>query len=463
MKDLRLNGVRHEDGERRLDLVDDEGREYTLTADDALRAAVARPAPAAVRRPSPAAAPRRAALSPRDVQARIRAGATVEEMIEASGLDPAHVEHYAGPVHAERFHLAQRARETQVAAASTAEQHRLAFGDSPATLEAMVRVRLRSLGSDVSEMLWDAWRREDGQWQLACWFDHPEDPDLAAELESPALWIFHAGTRHLVPASPTAQRLHTLPSRPETPRRRLAPVDGPFDVEDEPAPAREADETTHGDRSGPRRAAVEPLAGRPQRGRSRSEHTTPRGPSQYSDQEGAEHEDLLDILRARRGRRLGADEESDDKLALMLTREERPAQEDERPRLGAVDQDRSEEPDLEEAPFGTRRPGRDDESGTTDAWGFSYAESGDEDSEADPTAAEDSEESFGAEADAESVRRTDELPRPGGASEGSEPEPSEEQAEDDSGREPKAQHRGGRGRRPNMPRWDDILFGSRDD
>lgn len=463
MKDLRLNGVRHEDGERRLDLVDGDDRKYTLTVDDALRAAVSRPAPPAARRP--AAAPRRAVMSPRDVQARIRAGATVEQMIEASGLDPAHVEHYAGPVLAERFHIAQRARETQVAAASTAEQHRLAFGDASATLEAMVRVRLRSLGSEVSEISWDAWRREDGQWQLACWFEDPGDPEIAAELEAPALWIFHAATRHLVPDSPTAHRLHSLPSRPETPRRRgLAPVDGPFDVEDD---GRQSPTDRTGATEDPRRtrSTVEPLAGRPARSRGRSDRTPAEGPSQYSDQEGAEHEDLLDILRARRGRRLGADEESDDKLALMLTRDERPESDDIRPQLSAVEPERVDADDAEK----------------TDAWGFSYADSGDdsgddsvEDDSGGSEDSDDSEDSFGAEADASSVRTTDEVPRPdsgavqddlfdGPATDRRPADSDAREASEDTTRHPKPQAKGGRARRPNMPRWDDILFGSRDD
>lgn len=494
MKQLRLTGVRTENGDKHLDLVDDEENTYTLALDETVRAAVSRPAPPAARRPQ-ASASRRAPMSPRDVQARIRAGATVEEMIEISGLDPAHVEHYAGPVHAERFHIAQRARDTQVAAASTAEQHRLAFGDSAATLEAMVRVRLRALGSDTSQLSWDAWRREDGQWQLACWFDAPEDPDMAAELDSPAQWVFHAATRHLVPDTPTAQRLHTLPSRPETPRRRrLTPVDGPFDVEeadagtapshqfppggaDSPSAIKDTSKSTnegHGTgehtadsaaddetasstgsspAAGPRQGATRsdavtsltPRRGTQKRGQKgsqkgapkNSQHTgAPSGRSEYSDQEGAEHEDLLDILRARRGRRLGADEESDDKLALMLTRDEQPA-EPNRPQLSAVDHSAVD--------HGTGVTDTAD-SEETDAWGFSYAENGEDLSDED-------------------LNDEDLNNEVADGAEGAQENADGEGVTDDDGPEapPKPQPKGGRARRPSMPRWDDILFGSRED
>src|SRR5699024_6193554 len=39
---------------------------------------------------------------------------------------------------------------------------------------------------------------------------------------------------------------------------------------------------------------------------------------------GESHEELLDVLNARRGQRLGVDEESDEELAAMITRDEQP-------------------------------------------------------------------------------------------------------------------------------------------
>lgn len=51
-------------------------------------------------------------LRPRDIQARIRAGASVQELADASGVDVSKIERFANPVLLER----QRAAEMATAA-----------------------------------------------------------------------------------------------------------------------------------------------------------------------------------------------------------------------------------------------------------------------------------------------------------------------------------------------------------
>ena len=58
-------------------------------------------------------------MSPRDIQARIRGGATAAEVAELSGLPLAKVERYEGPVLAEREYVAQQARKVEVASPCT--------------------------------------------------------------------------------------------------------------------------------------------------------------------------------------------------------------------------------------------------------------------------------------------------------------------------------------------------------
>ncbi len=74
MQDLRLVGV-HDDGEHLL-LSGTGGEMFQLPINEALRLAASRPS---VRKPAGPVA----ALSPRDIQARIRSGATAAEVAEA--------------------------------------------------------------------------------------------------------------------------------------------------------------------------------------------------------------------------------------------------------------------------------------------------------------------------------------------------------------------------------------------
>lgn len=495
MQHLRIMGVREAEEQDDLILADESGTKYALPVDEALRAAVNRSA----HRPAPTqegGAQSTGPLSPRDIQAWMRAGATIEQVVADSGLDAAHVERYAGPVQAERGYIAQRARGAEIAPASTAEQHRVAFGDAAATLEAMVSVRLRAAGVDLRSLSWDAWRREDGRWKVLCWFDaHGATGDAPTP---PAEWIFTPESKHLLADGPTAEELSSLPSaaRPARGGRRLAPVDAPYDVESDDHPGRSSGAV----RRGPLRpvpaeeqdtSPVEPPHEEPAEPSDSPESSAPAGPGGAVGPsgpsgpagEGDEQEALLEMLRRRRGQRLGADEQADDELAMMLTREERPASgrrgddSTDSADSGDAADDGADAPDRSGAPGpspvtplrpvddtddedrGSARPGDDaasdadrehaaepvarpDEPGpsgsteaadATDAWGFSYEEGGDD--AADPEAAEDA------------GRSGDDGPV------------GEDDAEDERGAS-----RARRGsRRPSMPRWDDILFGSRDD
>ena len=434
MQHLRIVGVGDEENQNQLILSDDQGNEFSLPVDDALRSAVGR----AARHSSPAE-DSSAPLSPREIQARLRAGASVDQVVEDSGLDPKHVQRYAGPVQAERSYIAQRARSTEVAPASTAEHHRLAFGDAPASLEAMVKVRLRAMEVELKTVSWDAWRREDGRWQVECWFDagSSDTHGTGIGLQPPAEWTFNAETRHLTAVNRWAESLSTLPlpgtSRKRGTSRHLAAVDAPFDVDAEHSPASGRGRGARPVRETP--APARPAAQTP----ARTPQTPDEGGSEQTGSEGGEHEHLLDVLRARRGQRLGTDEESDEKLALMLTREE-PADTAPEPRLRAVEPEHPEAqveqdeqltgpvPGLEDGGTSADRSEDSDEQNApgTDAWGFSYEEG-----------AEETEGPAGDESAEQGAGEQDQVP------------------------EPRHRKRSS-SRRPSMPKWDDILFGGKD-
>lgn len=283
MAELRLVGV-HDDGGHLL-LSGPDGGNYLLPLDEALRTAVGKSAIHSARVPAASTA----RMSPREIQSMIRSGSTAAEVAEVSGHSIDQIRRYEGPVLAERDYIANRARAVEVAPATTHhDSYRTAFGDEPVTLDEMVRHRLAEFGIDAKTLRWDAWRDEAGSWTVCADFD-PGNERAASSIgePAPALWRFHSGRKALHNANRWAQQLSELePLDSPVPERRLsAVVDQPFDVE------------ANGETS-----AVE-LAEQPAE--------TPEAP------EFPGH-GLLDMLRSRRGVRLGIDEDGDDELAAML-------------------------------------------------------------------------------------------------------------------------------------------------
>ncbi|MEO3932900.1 septation protein SepH [Micrococcaceae bacterium Sec7.4] len=284
MQDLRLVGV-HDDGEHLL-LSGTGGEMFQLPIDEALRVAASRTSAKA----GAVAAP--IAMSPRDIQARIRSGATAEEVAELSGIPLAKVQRYEGPVLAEREHVAQQARKVEVAAPAPGHDvYRSVFGDHPASLGDMVAHRLSAHGIEASTVEWDSWRRPDGSWNVVARFEAKPGGTVGIGEEPPAMWTFSPARKSLQNANRWAQQLSELePLDGPVPARRLTAVsDRPFDFEtDADAAARTAT------------AQLQVV-------------------QQLKLQQEQEADGLLDMLRSRRGQRLGVDEDADDALAQLLT------------------------------------------------------------------------------------------------------------------------------------------------
>ncbi len=157
MQRLSLAGVSED--RRRLLLVDDSGKEFTLDLDAQLRAAIrgehARIGQLEIQMDS--------TLRPRDIQARIRAGETPEAVAQAAKTTVEKILPFANPVLAERAHVAERAQRSSL--------RRRNGGDAGArTLGEAVTAQLRSLNLPPETVEWDAWRREDGRWNLTASF-----------------------------------------------------------------------------------------------------------------------------------------------------------------------------------------------------------------------------------------------------------------------------------------------------
>ena len=98
-------------------------------------------------------------MSPRDIQFRIRSGASLADVVAASGLPAERVEAFAAPILAERDHATTTALASPVRRrGETASARRL----RPTVAEALL-----DQGQDIDQVAWDSWRRSDGRWILS--------------------------------------------------------------------------------------------------------------------------------------------------------------------------------------------------------------------------------------------------------------------------------------------------------
>jgi len=315
MQDLTLVGA-DDDGEH-LVLVAPDGRRFRLRADDALRLA-ARRGPSA----PPALGGPPAPLTPREIQARLRAGEDAAEIAAATGTDEARVRRYEGPVLAEREHVAAQARALPV-------RWRDGSGRSPA-LEDLVAERLVGRGAD-GPPAWDAWRREDGAWLVQAVF-------RAGARERRATWSLDLQRAHLEALDDEARWLSSVDvaegAVPPAAGPRLSAVrEAVYDVDGAGAalPA--------GGGSGPGDGAPVDLARRRDDRRERADRDEHRGAARRPGGEDAEAVepgedaaareeaerreragrtlDLLEHLRGRRGRRQPLADPDDDELEAL--------------------------------------------------------------------------------------------------------------------------------------------------
>ncbi|GAA2517644.1 septation protein SepH [Streptomyces levis] len=236
MPELRVVAVSN-DGTR-LVLKAADSTEYTLPIDERLRAAVRGDRP----RLGQIEIEVESHLRPRDIQARIRAGATAEEVAQMAGIPVDRVRRFEGPVLAERAFMAERARKTPV--------RRPGENSGPPLGEA-VQERLLLRGADKDTVQWDSWRRDDGTWEVLLVYRVAGEPHSASWTYDPPRRLVQAvddEARSLIGESDDLAAPE--PSFPFVPRIARLPRDRPLDRPGDrerpslPAPASEPDEET---------------------------------------------------------------------------------------------------------------------------------------------------------------------------------------------------------------------------
>jgi hypothetical protein len=152
MRTARLVGL-SPDG-KSLIVATESGEEFMIEADERLRAALRGDLP----RLGQLEIEMQTSLTPRDIQARIRAGETLEDVARVAGIPMDRVERFAAPVIAEREHVASMAMASSVRRRGEPSGHR--------SLRITVTERLLGRGVDIDAIKWDSYRLDDGRWAV---------------------------------------------------------------------------------------------------------------------------------------------------------------------------------------------------------------------------------------------------------------------------------------------------------
>jgi hypothetical protein len=182
---------------------------------------VPHPAPAAAE-PAPEPAPPLAAaggitgeapITPREIQIRVRAGESPEQLAEAFGMSLERVMRFAAPVVDERLRIAdeaRRARARRSGGPEGSEGKLVQFGET-------VDARFRAHGIEADSVTWNSRRREDGEWLVVAEW-------LGGDARHTAEWLFSRSGRSVTPLDDTAaDLLSDRPIRPVAPTEPTRP------------------------------------------------------------------------------------------------------------------------------------------------------------------------------------------------------------------------------------------------
>jgi hypothetical protein len=215
MRSLRVVGIA-EDGA--VVLEDSARRErYTVPADEQLRAA----ARGDLTRLGQIAIELESQLRPREIQARIRAGASVDQVAAAAGVPTQKIERFAYPVLLERARTAEVARNAHPVRED---------GPDLRTLDETVTHTFGLRGQDPTTVDWDSWKGEDGKWVVGlCW--------RSGKSDIRAHWAFQPGAHGGTVTALDDHARDLVEGRPQQPLRPVGPVIDLARTEEPEAPA----------------------------------------------------------------------------------------------------------------------------------------------------------------------------------------------------------------------------------
>jgi hypothetical protein len=205
MRALRVVGITEDNGVLSVVLEDPGHRErYVVPADEQLRAA----ARGDLTRLGQISIELESQLRPREIQARIRAGASVEQVAAAAGVPIAKIERFAYPVLLERSRTAELAQRAHPMRAEGADSRML--GD-------VVAHTFGLRGLDYTDTEWDSWKGEDGRWVVTLSW-------RAGRSDNVAHWTFQPGAHGGTVTALDEHASDLVEGLPQRPLRTVGPV-----------------------------------------------------------------------------------------------------------------------------------------------------------------------------------------------------------------------------------------------
>ena len=174
MTELRLDG-KSDDGSH-LSLVDTDGNNYSLRISDTLRATVNQP-----RLTSVPAIDAVETISVKEIQRRLRAGDSFEQIAREGQTTVDKVERFSGPIMQEREYILENARNLIM----RKDIHRVDL-----TFREVVLAKLAARGVDTDEVSWNTWRQPDGTWHIELHYPNRDGNGIAT-------WNFDLSRRAL--------------------------------------------------------------------------------------------------------------------------------------------------------------------------------------------------------------------------------------------------------------------------
>ena len=132
-------------------------------------------------------------VSPKEIQARIRAGLSAEEVAAVTGASVETVQRFEGPVLAEREYILNSALAVATHTSIETED-----GQTTSAFGAVIRSRLHNLGATAQR--WVSWKDEDGTWVVKVEF-------TANDIDHDARWSFEPRKHALTPLNSDAGSL----------------------------------------------------------------------------------------------------------------------------------------------------------------------------------------------------------------------------------------------------------------
>ncbi|HTK62684.1 MAG TPA: septation protein SepH [Pseudonocardia sp.] len=205
MRALRVVGFDGE-GEHGVVILEDpdRGERFTIPADERLRAA----ARGDVLRLGQMSTDLESQLRPREIQARIRAGASVEQVAQAAGVPVQKIESFAYPVLLERSQMANLAQQAHPIRED---------GPDVRTLNEVVAYTFGLRGQDYDHAEWDAWRGEDNKWVVTLSW-------TVGHSDITANWSFQRGSHGGTVTALDEHATDLIDGQLSRPPRRVGPV-----------------------------------------------------------------------------------------------------------------------------------------------------------------------------------------------------------------------------------------------